>query len=187
MANPDLKPGQDCLDLVRHFEGLHDGDLRTIGLQPKRCPAGYWTEGWGHAVKDAAGRMLLATAPYTEALKHSKVATQEDADRLLQQDLEAFGAKVLALVHVRLTQQQFDALVSFTYNVGTGNLQRSTLLRKLNAGQHAEVAAEFGRWVRAGNQVLRGLVMRRKAEAFLFDGRDWRRVLKPAPKYQPRK
>lgn len=175
-----------CADLVKHFEGLHDGDLHQIGLQPKRCPADIWTEGWGHAIRDRQGRILPASASEYEALQYSQVRTIVQADHLLDQDLAKFATRVAALLRRPIAQHQFDALVSFAYNVGTGNLQKSTLLRKVNAGDHEAAEAEFGRWTRAGGKVLRGLVLRRRAEAWLYAGRNWRHALKEPPKVQPR-
>lgn len=175
-----------CAALVKHFEGLHDGDLHQIGLQPKRCPAGIWTEGWGHAIRDKAGRILPDTASEDEALKYSKVRTVVEADRLLDQDLARFATKVAALLRRPVQQNQFDALVSFAYNLGPGKLATSTLLRKVNASDHEAAEAEFGRWTRAGGRVLRGLVLRRRAEAWLYAGRDWRAALKEPLPYQLR-
>ncbi|MGL4733219.1 MAG: lysozyme, partial [Fusobacteriaceae bacterium] len=86
----------------------------------------------------------------------------------LKKDLLRFEQKVLQLVIVKINKNQFDALVSFCYNCGSGNLQTSTLLRKLNAGDYPGAAEEFPRWNRAGGKVLNGLIKRREAEKELF-------------------
>jgi lysozyme len=96
------------------------------------------------------------------------VITQARAEELLKQDVASAEAEVKRLVTVPLTQHQFDALVDFVFNCGAGNLQHSTLLRLLNAGDYASTAAHFGDWVKSGGHVLPGLVRRRYAEAQLF-------------------
>ena len=90
------------------------------------------------------------------------------------QDLEEFEGYVNKCVKVPLTQYQFDALVSWTFNLGPTKLRRSTLLRKLNKQLHDKVPAEIKRWNRAGGKTLPGLERRRKAEALMFQGRSWR-------------
>ncbi len=94
--------------------------------------------------------------------------TPEQAEALLRQDVQAAERAVLRLITVPLTDGQFDALVSFTFNLGAGALQRSTLRRKVNRGDHANVPAEFRKWVWAGGRKLEGLVKRREAELLLY-------------------
>ena len=86
----------------------------------------------------------------------------------MRQDAQITERAVLRLINVPLTDGQFDALVSFTYNLGGGALQRSTLRRKINREEHTEVPEQFMRWVWAGGRKLRGLVRRREAEAGLY-------------------
>lgn len=93
---------------------------------------------------------------------------QATADRLLKTGLVSYENDVLRLVKVKLSQGQFDALVSFTYNLGSRSLSTSTLLSKLNAGDYAGAANEFTRWNKAGGKVLNGLTRRREAERALF-------------------
>jgi lysozyme len=126
-----------------------------------RCPAGVWTIGYGHT--SAAG------AP---EVKPGMRISQIEADAILARDLEAFEKGVRSLVKGPLTQGQFDALVSFTFNVGLGALKRSTLLKRLNAGQHKAVPAELMKWTRAGGRELPGLVRRRRDEAELWRSLD---------------
>ncbi|ELP5716667.1 lysozyme [Enterobacter asburiae] len=93
---------------------------------------------------------------------------QETAERLLKTGLVSYESDVSRLVKVEMTQGQFDALVSFAYNLGSRSLSTSTLLRKLNAGDYAGAADEFLRWNKAGGKVLNGLTRRREAERALF-------------------
>ena len=145
-----MRTGPQGIELIRHFEGCR--------LDAYLCPAGVWTIGYGH----------------TADVKEGDSIDQEAAEAFLIEDLEKFEQAVMRLVEVPLTQQQFDALVSWTFNLGAGNLAESTLLRKLNNYQYAEVPEQMMRWVRAGGQVLDGLVRRRAAEAALFQNKDWR-------------
>ena len=145
-----MRTGRDGVELIRHFEGCR--------FDAYLCPAGVWTIGYGH----------------TADVKEGDSIDQEAAEAFLIEDLETFERNVTNLVKVPLTQQQFDALVSWTFNLGAGNLAESTLLKKLNNYQYAEVPEQMMRWVRAGGQVLEGLVKRRAAEAALFQNKDWR-------------
>ena len=145
-----MRTGRDGVELIRHFEGCR--------FDAYLCPAGVWTIGYGH----------------TADVKEGDSIDQEAAEAFLIEDLETFEQAVTRLVEVPLTQQQFDALVSWTFNLGAGNLAESTLLRKLNNYQYAEVPEQMMRWVKAGGQVLDGLVRRRAAEAALFQNKDWR-------------
>jgi lysozyme len=145
-----MRISQEGVNLIKHFEGCR--------LEAYKCPAGVWTIGYGH----------------TANVKEGDSVDQEAAEAFLIEDLESFEQDVTRLVEVPLTQQQFDALVSWTFNLGAGNLAESTLLRKLNNYQYAEVPEQMMRWVRAGGQVLDGLVKRRAAEAALFQNKNWR-------------
>lgn len=139
-----MKTGDRGLALIKHFEGLQ--------THAYLCPAGVWTIGYGH----------------TRGVRSGEVITSEQADALLSDDLSASERAVERSVTVPLSQQQFDALVSFTFNFGEGNLHDSTLLKKLNAGDSAGAADEFLRWVNADGKKLPGLVERRNAERQLF-------------------
>lgn len=142
------KMGKKGLDLVKRFEGCF--------LKAYKCPANVWTIGYGH----------------TKTVKPGQLITHEEAEELLKKDMKEFENHVNKLVKVELTQNQFDALVSFTFNVGAGALKRSTLLKKLNRGDYDGAANEFRRWNRGGGRVLRGLVRRRAAEKDLFLDKD---------------
>lgn len=121
-------------------------------LTAYRDAVGVLTIGWGHT-----GKVWLGM-----------VVTQEQADALLADDVQRTENGVIALLKVPVTQGQFDALVSFAFNSGLGNLGASTLLRKLNVGDVRGAAEEFPRWNKAGGAVLRGLTLRREAEQKLF-------------------
>jgi len=137
---------QNGLDLIKRFEGFS----RTVYF----CPAGYPTIGYGHVVKDDED--------------FSAGIDEAQAEELLRQDAQIAERAVLRLINVPLTDGQFDALVSFTYNLGGGALQRSTLRRKINREEHAEVPEQLMRWVWAGGRKLKGLVRRRAAEAGFY-------------------
>ena len=148
-----MRTGPQGIELVRHFEGCR--------LDAYLCPAGVWTVGYGH----------------TADVKEGDSIDQEAAEAFLIEDLEEFEDHVQRLVEVDLNQDQFDALVSWTFNLGYGNLAESTLLAKLNDGLYEEVPEQIKRWTRAGGVILPGLVKRRNAEAALFEGRDWKEAV----------
>ena len=137
---------QNGIDLIKRFEGFS----RTVYF----CPAGYPTIGYGHVVK-----------PHED---FSAGIDEAQAEELLRQDAVIAERAVLRLINVPLTDGQFDALVSFTYNLGGGALQRSTMRRKINREEHADVPEQFMRWVWAGGRKLKGLVRRREAESRLY-------------------
>ena len=136
------------LDLICRFEGFSP----VIYI----CPAGYPTIGYGHLITEANKERFLDGVDEDEALE------------LLRKDVALAERAVLRLITVLLTQGQFDALVSFTFNLGAGALQRSTLRRKVNRAEHDDVPAELMKWVWAGGRKLEGLVKRRKAEVLIY-------------------
>ncbi len=136
------------LDLIKRFEGF----APKIYL----CPAAWPTIGYGHVVRE------------NERERFADGIDEATAEDLLRRDVEAAVRAVLRLIRVPLADGQFDALVSFAFNLGAGALQRSTLRRKVNREEHAAVPAEFRRWVWAGGRRLKGLVRRREAEASLY-------------------
>lgn len=132
--------------LTESFEGC-----RLTAYQDSK---GIWTIGVGHTGSNVCEGMTI---------------TQAEADTLLLFDIARTSAAVNRLVTVVLTQDEFDALVDFAFNVGIGALQGSTLLRKLNAGDFQGAAAEFVKWDHAGAVVLAGLLRRRQAETDIFE------------------
>lgn len=156
-------------NIVMHFESLHDGDLSVIGLQPKMCPAGIWTVGYGRALQNAGkNRFLVGDKDKDEALRQYPNLTESQAEKMLDEDLAKFEASVDKLVRVTLNENQRGALVSFVFNIGTKNFKDSTLLSLLNAGNSDLAAIQFARWNKCSGKVLKGLTLRREAERELF-------------------
>lgn len=151
---------EDAVNLIKNFEALHKvkSDGRVYAYHDA---IGLPTIGYGH---------LLSRAKFEDLSKYSSI-TKQEATELLCRDLDKFAIGVQRLVKVSLSEGQFGALVSFAFNVGLGNLQASTLLRKLNRGDSLDdVGDEFLKWTKAGGKVLRGLVRRREAERKMFLG-----------------
>lgn len=139
-----LGTGKKGLALIKKFEGCR--------LEAYKCPGGVWTIGYGH----------------TSGVKQGQRITKTQAEEYLKSDLKVYEGYVNKYVKVKLNQNQFDALVSFTYNCGGGSLKKSLLLTKLNKGDYEGAANEFLRWNKASGKVLVGLVKRRKEERSLF-------------------
>ncbi len=127
-------------------------------LKPYQDPIGLWTVGVGHLIGD--GKTL--------PIEWFRTLTIDEVDELLKSDLRKFERGVLRLCPNHLTQSRFDALVSFAFNVGLGNLQASTLRQKHNRGDILGASQEFLKWNKAGGRVLRGLTIRRKDESNLY-------------------
>ena len=132
------------IQLIKNFEGCV--------LKAYKCPAGIWTIGYGH----------------TSGVKEGQTITLKQAEDYLLQDIRAYEITVNNLVNVPLNQNQFDALVSFCYNLGPNNLKNSTLIKLLNKKDYLGAAEQFDRWIYAGGKKLPGLVKRRAAEKELF-------------------
>ena len=136
------------LDLIKQFEGFSP----MIYL----CPAGWPTIGFGHVVRK---------------FEHERFEAAIDEDEgaaLLQDDVGVSERAVLRLIQVPLDDGQFDALASFTFNLGAGALQRSTLRRKINRQEYSSAPGELRRWVWADGRKLRGLMRRREAESNIY-------------------
>ncbi|HEY0006640.1 MAG TPA: lysozyme [Pyrinomonadaceae bacterium] len=159
---------QAGLDLIKSFEGLVDGDPSTVNLDAYIDPVGIWTIGWGHAIV-VGGEFLRGAQNKAKARAlYPGGITLSQAEALLRADLMDTCRDVEAAVTVPITDNQFAALVSFTFNLGIGNLRKSTLLRLVNEKQFDAAAGEFQKWNKAGGRVLPGLTRRRQAEATLF-------------------
>ena len=150
--NNELKTSQEGISLIKSFEGCE--------LTAYRCSADVPTIGYGHTVGVSDG----------------DTCTQEEAETMLAEDLVEFEDYVKNYVEFELQQNEFDALVAWTYNLGPKNLSESTLLKELNAGNLEEVPRQMKRWNRAGGEVLDGLIRRREAESRLFKGEAWEGV-----------
>lgn len=144
-----MQTSEKGIALIKEFEGCK--------LTAYQDSVGVWTIGYGWT-QPVDGKPIRA----------GMTIKQETAERLLKTGLVSYESDVSRLVKVILTQGQFDALVSFTYNLGARSLSTSTLLRKLNSGDYAGAADEFLRWNKAGGKVLNGLTRRREAERALF-------------------
>jgi len=140
----NFRTGYDGLQLIKESESLK--------LEAYLCPAKVWTVGYGH----------------TATAKQGMRISEARAESLLLGDLRECEDAINKLVKVKLSQLQFDALVSLVFNIGVGAFKRSTLLRLLNEGNYDSVPAQLARWNKAGGKVLRGLVRRRDAEATLW-------------------
>ncbi len=140
---------KEGLSLIKKVEGCE--------LEAYKCAAGVLTIGYGS----------------TKGVKKGDTITQEEADKLLLHEMEEYEGYVNKLVEVNLSQNQFDALVSWVFNLGPANLKASTLLKVLNSKDYEGVPAQIQRWNKAGGKVLDGLIIRRNAEALLFEGKDW--------------
>ncbi len=140
------KTSDEGVSLIKRWEGC-----RTNAYL---CPANVWTIGYGH----------------TGNVKPGDMVSHLDAEELLKKDLVRFEQAVTRYVRVPLTQNQFDALVSFSFNVGTEALRKSTLVRYLNQGKYKTAALQLHRWVHAGGRKLPGLIRRREDEYKMFMG-----------------
>lgn len=139
-----MKTSDKGLELIKAHEGLM--------LRAYKCPAGVWTIGYGS----------------TTGVKEGDVITNKQAEDLLRKDLATAEAEVNRH-KLPLNQRQFDALVSFVFNVGKGNFRRSTLLKRIKENVfHPDIPFQFSRWDKGGGKVLPGLVRRRKDEAKLY-------------------
>ena len=145
-----MKTSDMGLSLIKSFEGF--------SAKPYLCPAGVPTIGYGATYYPDGRRVTMQDRPVTVA----------QATDMLRSMLASYEAGVSRYVLVPLTQGQFDALVSFAYNVGLSALKDSTLLRLVNARDYAGAAAQFARWNKAGGKVLPGLTRRREAERVMF-------------------
>jgi lysozyme len=155
-----MKTSQIGIDLIKLFEGLHDGDLKEIGLQPKKCPAGIWTQGYGSAMRDKNGNFLKGN------VMPNVTISEKEAEQLLAKDLEVFENIVMRKVKVLLSQNNFDALVSHTYNTGGSD----TLFKLVNKNAPDEQIRKWftTKYITGGGKRLQGLVNRRNAEAKLY-------------------
>ena len=151
-----MKISKEGIALIKKFEGCE--------LTAYKCAAGVWTIGYGH----------------TKDVKENDVITKEEADVLLEKELEEYTSYVNNAVTQPLNQNQIDSMVSWTYNLGPSNLKSSTALKLLNLAEYEGVPAQLKRWnkatVNGERKVLDGLVRRREAEALMFEGKPWEHI-----------
>jgi lysozyme len=143
---------QEGISLIKKFEGCE--------LEAYKCAAGVWTIGYGH------------TKDVTEGME----ITQAEAETMLKDELLDYCNYVDMYVQVPLEQNQFDALVSWTYNLGPTNLKSSTMLKVLNTGKYEDVPEQIKRWNKANGKMLDGLIRRREAESLMFQNKEWYEV-----------
>lgn len=143
-----MKASDACVQLIKTFEGL--------STSAYVCPAGVLTIGYGH----------------TRDVEKGQVITEKRATVLLMEDLASVAEEVTRILGTQVSQNEFDALCSFTFNLGSGSLLKSTLLKKLKAGDRQGAAQEFLKWNKAGGRSLAGLTRRREAEKRLFETPD---------------
>lgn len=147
-----MKISQEGIALIKKFEGCE--------LTAYQCSAGVWTIGYGH----------------TKGIEKGMEITQQEAEDMLVEELHEYENYINDSVTAPLSQNQFDAMVSWVYNLGPANLKASTLLKVLNAGDYDGVPAQIKRWNKAGGVTLEGLIRRREAEALLFQNKEWYEV-----------
>lgn len=161
-----MKTSVNGLNLIKEFESLHDGDTSMIGLQPKMCPAQVWTEGYGRAMRNKNGQFLKGTKDKKEAYANITIDNKQEAEKALVEDLGVFERIVSSKIKISLTQNQFDALVSYTYNTGGSD----TLFKLINQKAPKEQIQKWfeTKYITAGGVKLAGLIRRRKAESNLY-------------------
>lgn len=146
-----MKISQKGLDLIKKFEGF--------SAKPYICPAGVPTIGYGATYYTNGTKVTMSDESISE----------EWAEQLLSNMVHTYEKGVISLVIPKITQNQFDALVSFAYNVGVTNFRKSTLLRLINKDpNNPEIATQFMKWVRGGGKVINGLIKRRQIESKLY-------------------
>jgi lysozyme len=157
-----MKVSQKCIDNIKKDEGVRQ--------RPYQCPALLWTVGVGHVIDPQHAKVPIAqrkALPIPSGW--DRALSMEEVDEILRKDLSRFEQGVSRLITAPLTQGQFDALVSFSFNVGLGNLQNSTLRMKVNRQEYEAAAEQFLVWTKAGGKVLPGLVKRRTHEKEMFE------------------
>ena len=143
---------QEGISLIKKFEGCE--------YNAYKCAADVLTIGYGH----------------TKDVKEGDLVTQQEAENLLAEDLKEFENYINDMVTVPLNQNQFDALVSWVFNLGPANLKASTMLKVINIGNYENVPEQIKRWNKAGGKVLDGLIRRREAESLMFQNKEWYEV-----------
>jgi len=157
-----MKVSPAALKTIKHHEGVR--------VKPYRCPALLWTVGVGHVIDPNHIKVPFderRSLPIPDGW--DRVLSMDEVDAILAQDLNRFERGVARLCPAALNSQGiFDALVSFSFNVGLGNLQRSGLRMKTNRGEFQDAAEEFMKWTKAAGRVLPGLVKRRQDERAMY-------------------
>ena len=147
-----MKISQEGISLIKKFEGCE--------YNAYKCAADVLTIGYGH----------------TKGVKEGDLITQQEADKILEEDMKEYEGYINDYVTVDLDQNQFDSLVSWVFNLGPANLRASTMLKVLNNKEYEEVPNQMKRWNKAAGKVLEGLIRRREAESLLFQDKEWHEV-----------
>jgi lysozyme len=156
-----MKVSSQAIAMIRHHEGVRS--------KPYRCPAKLWTIGVGHVLYPDQAKIPLAERDsYPLRAEDNRTFSQEEINGILRIDLARFEQGVTKYITIPLSQGMFDGLVSFSFNVGLGTLQRSTLRQKLNRGDKEGAAQELMKYCMAGGKILKGLQNRRIDERALF-------------------
>ena len=150
-----------AIEVIKHHEGVRQ--------KPYRCPAKLWTVGVGHVLYPEQGKLPIDQRESVNLkIEDFRVFSMEEVNAILRRDLDRFERGVEKFCPVQLTQGMFDALVSFSFNVGLGTLQRSTLRQKLLRGDKEGAAEELLKYCMAGGKILKGLQNRRIDERAMF-------------------
>jgi lysozyme len=169
-----MKTSDKGIELMHKFEGYRD--------KPYQCSASMWTIGWGHVIYQdqikyplfrpngkTTADIPMIRSEYPLKIEHNRVWSKDELVKIFKDDLVSFERGVLRLApNLAGRQGAFDACVAFSFNVGLGNFQKSTIRMKINRGEWDAAAESFMQWTKAGGKVLKGLVRRREAEVALF-------------------
>jgi lysozyme len=156
-----MKVSAKTIYMIKHHEGVRQ--------KPYKCPAKLWTVGVGHVLYPEQGKLKIDQRDgFALKTEDFRTFSMDEVDAILRADLDRFERGVEKFCPVPLTQGQFDALVSFSFNVGLGTLQRSTLRQKVLRGDMEGASEELLKYCMAGGKVLRGLLNRRKDEQAVF-------------------
>ena len=166
-----MKTSEKGIELMHKFEGFRD--------KPYQCSAHMWTIGWGHVIyQDQIKLPMVAKEGYTGTLRKdyplrpedNRTWSKDELKEIFRKDIASFESGVLRLAPNLIGHQsKFDACVAFSFNVGLGNFQRSTIRMKIGREDWEGAAEAFKQWTKAGGKVVKGLVRRRDAEIELFN------------------
>ena len=160
-----MTTSQQGIDLIKHYESLHDGDLTTIGLQPKLDPSGIVTWGYGHT-ESYNGALIKDFETAKKTFPELETMTEEQAESLLSKDLEKVEAKIKLRINIPVAQYEFDALVSYFFNIGYS----ATMVQLVNLKASEKEIIEWfvSHYITTGGKFMAGLLYRRQSEAHLF-------------------
>lgn len=169
-----MEPSKEIIEFIKSYEQIHDGDLNMVGLQPKLDARGIWTEGYGHAM--VRGREFMTSNKYPtldSIIPFSVIHTEEQALKLLAQDIKSFAEGVRSRLKVEVNQHQFDALVSHSFNCGFS----ATLYSLINNNSSEKAIKNWftTRYITAGGTYLKGLQYRRNDEYQIWAGINYKR------------